>query len=217
MTCEQVCSRIQEVGIVPAIRVASLDDAFFAAETVINSGIPIVEVTMTVPGALDVVSSLRKRHPEAVIGAGTLLTAGQVHACVEAGAMFVTSPGFDPGIVSATKKENVAAIPGSLTPSEVMASLAVGADMVKIFPCARVGGPAYIKSLRAPFPHVPLIASGGVNQLTAVQFIEAGATALGIREDLIPHAAIVSRKADWIHELVRRFLGMVQKARAAQV
>lgn len=217
MTCEQVCRRIQEVGIFPAIRVASLDDAFFAAETVINSGIPIVEVTMTVPGALDVVSTLRKRHPDAVVGAGTVLDAAKVRECVDAGAMFITSPGFDPGTVKATKKENLAAIPGALTPSEVMAALAAGADMVKIFPCARVGGPAYIKSLRAPFPDVPLIASGGVNQLTAVQFIEAGAAALGIREDLMPHAAIVSRKADWIHELVRRFLGMVHKARAAQV
>ena len=145
-----------------------------------------------------------------------MLNAAKVHECIEAGALFITSPGFDPAIVEATKKENVAAIPGALTPSEVMAAVSAGADMVKIFPCARVGGPAYIKSLRAPFPQVPLIASGGVSQVTAVSFIEAGASALGIREDLIPHAAIVSRKADWIHELTHRFIGMIQRARAAR-
>jgi 2-dehydro-3-deoxyphosphogluconate aldolase/(4S)-4-hydroxy-2-oxoglutarate aldolase len=216
MTKDEVCQKIRDIGIVPAIRVSSSDDAFFAAETVIGGGIPIVEITMTVPGALEIVTGLRKRHPDAVIGAGTVLDAATAQKCLDAGALFITSPGFDKAIVETTKSGGVAAIPGALTPTEVMAALRAGADMIKIYPCSQVGGPAYIKALRAPFPHVAFIASGGVNQQTATHFIEAGASALGIREDLIPHGAIQSRKADWILELTHRFLGMVQRARAAR-
>jgi 2-dehydro-3-deoxyphosphogluconate aldolase/(4S)-4-hydroxy-2-oxoglutarate aldolase len=213
MTREQVCLKIREIGILPAIRVASAEDAYFAAETVISGGIPIVEITMTVPGALEIVAGLRQRHPDAVIGAGTVLDETVARQCLGAGAMFITSPGFDHAIVETAKEARVAAIPGALTPTEVMGALRAGADMIKIYPCSQVGGAPYINALRAPFPNVPLIASGGVNQQTATQFIEAGAAALGIREDLIPHAAIVSRKADWIHELTHRFLGMVQRGR----
>jgi 2-dehydro-3-deoxyphosphogluconate aldolase/(4S)-4-hydroxy-2-oxoglutarate aldolase len=216
MTREEVCRQIGNIGLVPAIRVGSAEDAFFAAETVIRSGIPIVEITMTVPDALEIVAGLRKRHPEAVVGAGTVLGVKAAAECLEAGAMFITSPGLDQGIVGATREANVAAIPGALTPTEVMGALNAGADMIKIYPCSQVGGAPYIKALRAPFPRVPFIASGGVNQQTATYFIEAGATALGIREDLIPTAAVLSRKADWIRELAHRFLAMVQRARGAK-
>ncbi len=213
MRREEVCLKIREVGIVPAIRVANADDAFFAADTVLGGGIPIVEITMTVPGALDIVSTLRKRHPHAVIGSGTVLDANTAVQCIHAGALFITSPGLDREIVEVAKQADIAAIPGALTPTEIMAALRIGADMIKIFPCSQVGGASYIKALRAPFPHVSFIASGGVNQQTAGSFIHAGAAALGIREDLIPLAAIEARKADWIRELAHRFFGMVQRAR----
>jgi len=127
--------------------------------------------------------------------------------------MFVTSTGFDCGIVEVAKSAKVAAIPGALTPSEIMAALRSGADMIKLFPCAQVGGAAYLRALHGPFPEVPFIASGGVHQQTAMEFIEAGAAALGIGEDLIPREAVQSRRADWIQELTHRFLGMVQRAR----
>jgi len=130
--------------------------------------------------------------------------------------MFITSPGYDKAIVEATKEAQVTAIPGALTPTEVMGAIRCGAEMIKIYPCSQVGGSSYIKALRAPFPRVPMIASGGVNQQTAMSFIEAGASALGIREDLIPSGAIHSRKADWITELAHRFLGMVARARAGK-
>jgi 2-dehydro-3-deoxyphosphogluconate aldolase/(4S)-4-hydroxy-2-oxoglutarate aldolase len=214
MTRDEVCRKIREIGIVPAIRVLTTDDAYFAAETVISGGIPIVEVTMTVPRALEIVAGLRQRHPEAVVGAGTVLDTVIARQCLDAGAMFITSPGLDTGIVEVTREAGIAAIPGALTPTEVMAALRAGADMVKIYPCAQLGGPAYIRALRAPFPEAAFIASGGVNQQTAANFVEAGACALGIREELIPNGAIASRKADWIHELTHRFLGMVQRARA---
>jgi len=217
MTREEVCRKIRDIGIVPAIRVGNADDAFFAADTVIDAGIPVVEITMTVPGALEIVAGLKKRHPGAVVGAGTVLDAEAARRCLDAGAMFITSPGFDKGIVEAAKSAGVAAIPGALTPTEVMGALRAGADMVKIYPCSQVGGATYLKALRAPFPRVAFIASGGVNQQTATAFIEAGAAALGIREDLIPHGAITARKADWIRELAHRFLAMVKKARGPKV
>ncbi len=216
MNKDDVCNRIREIGIVPAIRVTSADDAFFVADTIIGGGIPILEVTMTVPGALDVVAGLRQRHPDAVVGSGTVLDSATARSCLDAGAMFITSTGFDQEIVEAAHKGKIAAIPGALTPSEVMAALRAGADMIKIFPCAAVGGAPYIRALRAPFPHVPFIASGGVHQQTAAHFIEAGAAALGIGEDLIPHEAVQSRRSDWIRELAHRFVGMVQRARSAK-
>lgn len=214
MTKTEVCRRIQEIGIVPAIRVTSAEDAFFAAETIISGGIPIIELTMTVPGALAIVADLRLRHPDIIVGAGTVLDAATARKCLDAGAMFITSPGLDAEIVDVTRKQDVASIPGALTPTEIMAAVRAGADMIKLFPCAHVGGAAYVKALRAPFPDIPFIASGGVHQNTAVHFIEAGASALGIREDLIPHEAIQSRRPDWIRELAHRFLGMVQRARS---
>lgn len=213
MTSEEVCRQIRSIGIVPAIRAGSSDDAYFVADTIVGGGIPVMEVTMSVPGALDVVSGVRRRHPDAIVGAGRVLDVETARQCLDAGAMFITSTGFDAGIVETTKKARVAAIPGALTPTEVMGALKAGADMIKIFPCARVGGAAYIRALRAPFPRVPFIASGGVRQQTATEFIEAGAAALGIGEDLIPPAAVLSRRADWIQELAHRFLAMVRRAR----
>ncbi len=213
MNREEVCRKIRDIGIVPAIRVRSAEDALFAAETVIAGGIPVVEVTMTVPGAVAIISTLRERHPEAIVGAGTVLNTATARECLKAGALFITSPGLDQGIVETTLNAGVASIPGALTPTEVMHALAAGADMIKIFPCSQVGGSSYIQALRAPFPDAAFIASGGVHQQTAEQFILAGAAALGIREDLIPPAAIAARKADWIRELAHRFLGMVQKGR----
>jgi 2-dehydro-3-deoxyphosphogluconate aldolase/(4S)-4-hydroxy-2-oxoglutarate aldolase len=217
MTKEQVCRHIRDIGIVPSIRVGSAEDAFFAADAIISGGIPIMQITMTVPGALDVISALRQRHPDVVVGAGTVLSIAAARQCLDAGAMFISSTGFDAEIVEAAKKEKVAAIPGALTPTEVMAAVKASADMIKIFPCAQVGGAPYIRALRAPFPHVPFIASGGVHQQTVVQFIEAGASALGIGEDLIPREAVRSRRADWIRELAHRFRGMVHGARGGKV
>jgi 2-dehydro-3-deoxyphosphogluconate aldolase/(4S)-4-hydroxy-2-oxoglutarate aldolase len=217
MTKEEVCHRIREIGIVPAIRVTSKEDAFFAAETVIGGGIPIVEVTMTVPDATEVVTELRNRHPDAIVGAGTVLDISAANRCLDAGAMFVTSTGFDCAIVEVARRAQVAAIPGALTPSEIMAAIRAGADMIKLFPCAQVGGAAYLRALHGPFPRVPFIASGGVHQQTAMEFIEAGAAALGIGEDLIPHEAVQSCRADWIQELAHRFLSMVQRARGGVV
>jgi 2-dehydro-3-deoxyphosphogluconate aldolase / (4S)-4-hydroxy-2-oxoglutarate aldolase len=212
-TKEEVCARIKEIGILPAIRVPSAEDALFAAGQMFEWGIPIVELTMTVPGALGVVTELSRTHPKLIVGAGTVLDIETARACLDAGVAFVTSPGMDAKIVEFTAKHNVAAIPGALTPTEVMMAHSAGADLIKIFPCAAVGGPTYIKALKAPFPHVPFIASGGVTQTSASGYIRAGAAALGIRGELIPSEAIQRRDQNWIHELTGRFLAIVQRAR----
>jgi 2-dehydro-3-deoxyphosphogluconate aldolase/(4S)-4-hydroxy-2-oxoglutarate aldolase len=214
MTKEQVCARIREIGILPAIRTPTAEDALFAAGQMVKWGIPIVELTMTVPGAIAVIEELRRAAPELIVGAGSVLDVECARACVDVGAAFITSPGFDAEIVDFTVKHRVAAIPGALTPSEIMRAHKAGADIIKIFPCAQVGGPEYIRALRNPFPRVVLIASGGVNQQNAGEFIHRGATALGIRGELIPPQAIERRDENWIHELAERFLGIVAKARA---
>jgi 2-dehydro-3-deoxyphosphogluconate aldolase/(4S)-4-hydroxy-2-oxoglutarate aldolase len=214
VTREQVRARIEEIGIVPAIRVTSADDALFAAESVSRGGIPIVEVTMTVPGALEVVAEILRTQPEMLVGAGTVLDARTAQACVDAGVHFLTSPGLHMPVMEVAARDNVVVLPGALTPTEICAAWQAGADFVKVFPCAPVGGPSYIKSMRGPFPEVRLLAAGGVNQHTAADYVMAGAAALGIGGDLIPRAAIHDRNRDWINELAHRFLGILKTARA---
>jgi 2-dehydro-3-deoxyphosphogluconate aldolase / (4S)-4-hydroxy-2-oxoglutarate aldolase len=216
MTREEVRARIEQIGIVPAIRVGSAVDALFAAEAVAVNGIPIVEVTMTVPGALEVISELARHSPSIIAGAGSILDAETALRCVDAGASFLTSTGLDLDMVRLALEQQTVVFPGALTPTEIMSAWKAGPDFVKVFPCASAGGPAYIRALRGPFPHVPMIASGGVNQQTAADFIHAGAVALGIGSELIPHEAIRRRQEHWIGELARRFLVMVKEAREQQ-
>jgi 2-dehydro-3-deoxyphosphogluconate aldolase / (4S)-4-hydroxy-2-oxoglutarate aldolase len=213
MNKEQVGAKIEELGILPAVRTSSAAEARFAAETVAKAGIPVVEITMTVPGAIDVISDLVKHLPEVIVGAGTVLDLETAEHCLKAGARFLTSPGLDLEMVRFARKEHVLVMAGALTPTEVIAAWKAGSDLVKIFPCAQVGGDSYIKALKGPFPKVPLIASGGVNQQTASAFILAGATALGIGGELIPRAAIELRQPERIRELARRFLNLVKMAR----
>jgi 2-dehydro-3-deoxyphosphogluconate aldolase/(4S)-4-hydroxy-2-oxoglutarate aldolase len=214
MKKEEVRARIEEIGVLPAIRVSAQDRARFAAEAVNRSGIPIAEITMTVPGAINVISHLAKSYPEMIVGAGTVLDKETAARCLDAGARFLTSTGLVLEVVELAAKEDMVVIPGALTPTEVIAAWKAGADFVKIFPCAAVGGHTYIRALKAPFPQVPLIASGGVNQKTALNFILAGATALGVGGELIPQEALYGRDETQIHELARRFLTIVKDGRA---
>jgi 2-dehydro-3-deoxyphosphogluconate aldolase/(4S)-4-hydroxy-2-oxoglutarate aldolase len=199
MTRQEVRARIEEIGIIPAIRVSTAADALFAAEAVSESAIPIVEVTMTVPGAIDVISELVRHHPNVLVGAS-----------------FLTMPGLDLEIVNFAKGRDVVVFPGALTPTEITAAWNSGADFVKVFPCFANGGPAYIQALKGPFSEVPLIATGGVNQTNAMDFIRAGAVALGIGRDLIHQDAIRRRERGWITELARRYTKIVAEARSIQ-
>jgi 2-dehydro-3-deoxyphosphogluconate aldolase/(4S)-4-hydroxy-2-oxoglutarate aldolase len=209
----EVRRRIEEIGIIPAIRVSSQDDALFAAEAVSSGGIPIVEVTLTVPEATKVIAHLVQHAPEVMVGAGSLLDAETARRCLDAGAQFLTSDGLDPETVKFAIQQDVVIIPGTLTPTDIIAAWKLGPDFVKVVPCGHVGGDSYIRDLKAMFPNVPLIAAGGVNQLTALNFILAGAVALGIGGELIPREAIRRRQSARIAELARRFTADVTNAR----
>ena len=213
MTKTEVRARIEEIGIVPAVRVASSDDALFAAETVYHAGIQIAEITMTVPGAIELIARLAKSFPEMIVGAGTVLDADTARRCVGAGAQFLTSPGLVLDVVEFALSNDIAVFPGALSPTEVIAAWRAGADFVKVFPCSANGGYRYIRALKIPLPQIPMIASGGVNQQTAFDFIRAGAAALGIGAELMPQEALRVRNRKQIRELARRYLGMVKDAR----
>jgi 2-dehydro-3-deoxyphosphogluconate aldolase/(4S)-4-hydroxy-2-oxoglutarate aldolase len=214
MRREEIRARIEEIGIFPAVRVSSTELALFAAETVYEAGIPVVEITMTVPGAIGVIAELARQYPGLIVGAGTVLDQHTAQRCIDAGARFLTSPGLIPEVVDFALRNEVVIIPGALTPSEVISAWKAEVDFVKIFPCALVGGAKYIRALKVPLPQVSLIASGGVNQLTAADFILAGASVIGIGSELMPREALLHRKAEWIHELSRRFIAIVRDARA---
>jgi 2-dehydro-3-deoxyphosphogluconate aldolase/(4S)-4-hydroxy-2-oxoglutarate aldolase len=214
MRREEIRARIEEIGIFPAVRVSSTELALFAAETVYEAGIPVVEITMTVAGAIGVIAELARQYPGLIVGAGTVLDQHTAQRCIDAGARFLTSPGLIPEVVDFALRNEVVIIPGALTPSEVISAWKAEVDFVKIFPCALVGGAKYIRALKVPLPQVSLIASGGVNQLTAADFILAGASVIGIGSELMPREALLHRKAEWIHELSRRFIAIVRDARA---
>ena len=215
MTKSEVHARIEEIGIIPSVRLSSAEDALFAAEAVASGGIPIVEVTMTVPGAVRVITELTRQVPDMIVGAGTVLDTEMASLCLDAGAVFITSPGLDLEVIECGLKRGVVSFPGALTPTEVLTGWKAGSDFVKVFPCSQVGGPHYIKALKAPFPQIPLIAAGGVTQQTLADFVFAGAAAVGIGANLIGPDAIHGREPDWIRHLARRFLKIVKDSRQA--
>lgn len=213
MNKETICARIEEIGVIPAVRLSSAEDGLFAAEAVCSSGIPLVEVTMTVPGAIKIIQSLSTNTPDVIVGAGSLPDIETARRCLDAGARFLTTTGLDLEIVEFAGKKSVCVFPGALTPTEIMHAWKAGSDFVKIFPCSSMGGPAYLRALRPPFPHVRFIAAGGVNQSTVADYISAGAAAVGIGRDLIHQDAIRRRERDWIRELSRRYVGIIQQTR----
>jgi 2-dehydro-3-deoxyphosphogluconate aldolase/(4S)-4-hydroxy-2-oxoglutarate aldolase len=212
---EKVRARILEVGVVPVVRASSAQEARMAADAVCQGGIPIVEITMTVPGAVEVIRELVKNaHGDVLVGAGTVLNAEAARRCLDAGAQFLVSPGLNLPMVELAKKEGKLVMAGALTPTEVMAAWEAGADFVKIFPCGQVGGAKYIKALRGPFPQIPFVPTGGVNLNTAGEFIEAGAVALGVGGELVQAEALKSGKPEVIVENARKFSAIVQGTRA---
>jgi 2-dehydro-3-deoxyphosphogluconate aldolase/(4S)-4-hydroxy-2-oxoglutarate aldolase len=213
MTKEEVRLRIEEIGIIPAIRLSSVEDARFAAESVYRAGLRIAEITMTVPGALDLIPALLRDFPDMVVGAGTVLDADTARRCVDAGARFITSTGVDASVVGLAVEEGVLVLPGALTPTEIINAWKAGADFVKVFPCTTLGGESYIRALKAALPQIRLVAGGGVQQHTAGHYINAGASAIGIGKELFTNEAIRLRKAEWILELAHRFMGIVKNAR----
>ncbi len=213
MKKHEVRGWIEETGIVAAVRVYSAEDALFAAEAVIGGGVSVLEITLTVPNATKVISQLATKFPHVVLGAGGVRKLSTARQCIDAGARFLTGDGLQPAIVEFAAQEEVVAIPGALTPTEVMDAWEARSDFVKVVPCAQIGGEGYILSLNRMFPHIPLIAAGGVNQQNASKYIIAGAIALGIGRELIPPEAIRLRQTERIGELARRFVGFVKVGR----
>ena len=215
MDKERVRERILVIGVVPVVRAASHREARIAADAVCEGGIPIVEITMTVPGAVDVIRELAKSATsDVLVGAGTVLNAEAARRCMDAGAQFLVSPGLNLPMVELAKKEGKLVMAGALTPTEIMAAWEAGADFVKIFPCGQVGGAKYIKALKGPFPQIPFVPTGGVSLATAAEFIEAGAVALGVGGECVQAEALKSGKPEIITENARKLLAVVKEARA---
>jgi 2-dehydro-3-deoxyphosphogluconate aldolase/(4S)-4-hydroxy-2-oxoglutarate aldolase len=213
MNRKEVRERIEKIGIVPCARVTIPDQAIYAAQTLYKAGIPVIEVTLTLLEAPQVIETLASRFADLVVGAGTVLDEASAQRSIDAGARFITCPGFIPEVVACAKKAGVAVLPGALTPSEVIAAWKAGADFVKIFPAATVGGPHYVRALKVPLPQIPLIVTGGVNQLTAFDYIRSGAAAIGVGRELLPRDSLVHRQTNRIEQLAGRFIKMVNEAR----
>jgi 2-dehydro-3-deoxyphosphogluconate aldolase/(4S)-4-hydroxy-2-oxoglutarate aldolase len=215
MKKQEVRALIEKIGIVPVIRTATPQEAKFAAEAVWQGGIPIVEITMTIPQALDVISELVKAMPRLLVGAGTVVNQDLALQCFDAGAQFLVTPGYSQKTVAAAQNLDMLIMAGALTPTEVMTAWDAGVDFVKIFPCSNMGGPSYIKALKGPLPNVPLVPTGGVNLETAADYIRAGAAALGVGGELVLKHAFRELKPELISNVAMRYAQLVQDARTA--
>lgn len=214
MTKQEVARKVAEIGIVPVIRAATAKQGMMASEAVCEGGITVVEITMTVPGAIELISQMVKSMGSSVlVGAGTVLDAGTAQRCVDAGAEFLVSPGFDLETVKLANRLGKLIMAGGLTPTEVITAWKAGSDLVKVFPCGTVGGAKYIKALKAPLPHIPMIPTGGVNLNTAAEFIQAGSAALGVGGELVSAAALASGNTSEIVENARKFVAIVRETR----
>jgi 2-dehydro-3-deoxyphosphogluconate aldolase/(4S)-4-hydroxy-2-oxoglutarate aldolase len=217
MTINDVTRRIAEVGIIPVVRAASVEDANRAVKAIHAGGIPIVEITLTVPNAVAVIRHVAREYgKDVLVGAGTVTTAEEVEACLEAGAEFIVSPGLSLPVLDAARAAAKLAIPGALTPTELMSARANGATLVKIFPCGSVGGAKYLRSLRGPFPTAQLVPTGGVNAANAGEFIAAGAYALGVGAELVNAAALREGNLSVITAAAQELVQAVVSARASK-
>lgn len=211
----QVLQTIREIGIIPVVRAQSADEAMKAIDAIREGGVSLLEITMTVPGAVGVIEEVSQRYgAEALVGAGTVLDGETARACILAGAQFVVSPALNLETIAMCRRYGVAVMPGALTPTEVVQAWSAGADFVKVFPAGAMGGASYIKSLKAPLPQIELVPTGGVSLKTAADFIKAGASALGVGADLVDVKAIREGQAHVITERAREFVRIVKEARS---
>jgi 2-dehydro-3-deoxyphosphogluconate aldolase/(4S)-4-hydroxy-2-oxoglutarate aldolase len=205
---------IERVGLIPVLRAKSVAQGRAVVGAMMAGGVTVVEVTMTVPGAIDLLRELKKEYgSKLLLGSGTVTTAEQCQATIDAGAEFVVSPSLHPEVIATTKANKKISCPGALTPTEAITAWNAGADYVKIFPCSAMGGASYLKSLLAPFPHLKLIPTGGVTHHNAAGYFEAGARAVGVGSDLVNLAAIDEGRPEVIVEAARAYLKVIADAR----
>jgi 2-dehydro-3-deoxyphosphogluconate aldolase / (4S)-4-hydroxy-2-oxoglutarate aldolase len=211
---ETTAQILERVGLIPVLRARNAGQAHAVVQAMLAGGVTVVEVTMTVPGAVELLAELKREYEgQLLLGSGTVTTADQAEATIEAGAEFVVSPSFHPAVIAVTKAHKKLSIPGALTPTEVITAWEAGADYVKIFPCSAMGGASYLRSLLAPFPHLKLIPTGGVTHHTAVSFLEAGARALGVGSDLVNLAAIDQGAPEIITAAAQAYLKIIAQFR----
>jgi 2-dehydro-3-deoxyphosphogluconate aldolase/(4S)-4-hydroxy-2-oxoglutarate aldolase len=211
-----VLRRISEVGVVPVVRAASSEEAIEVVEAIKLGGLSILEITMTVPGAVKVIEEVANRFgEEVVVGAGTVLDQETADRCIQAGAQFIVSPALNEDTIAFCRTNDVAVFPGALTPTEVVRAWNAGADAVKIFPASAVGGASYLKSLKAPLPQIEMIPTGGVSLATAADFIAAGAFALGVGADLVDVKAVRSGDTEKVTQAARAYIAAVSAARSS--
>jgi 2-dehydro-3-deoxyphosphogluconate aldolase/(4S)-4-hydroxy-2-oxoglutarate aldolase len=217
MLKEDVLKQCREIGLVPVLRAESEDQALKLAAAVAAGGVTVMEVTMTVPGAIRVMRRLAEERPDMLIGAGTVLDPETARMCILEGAQFVVSPALNVKTIEMCHRYGIAVFPGALTPTEIITAWEAGADVVKVFPASALGGAKYLKSVKAPLPQVELIPTGGVSLATAREFLEAGAFALGVGADLVNPKAIIDGKPETITENAAKYLEIVKNFRGAQV
>lgn len=216
MNKQEVLRRVAEVGVVPVVRASSAEEAMQVIEAIRAGGIPVLEITMTVPRAVRVIEQVADAYGDkVVVGAGTVLDGETARACILAGAQFVVSPALNIGTIEMCHRYSIAVMPGALTPTEVLTAWTAGADLVKVFPCGAMGGAKYLRALKAPLPQVELIPTGGVSLSTARDFIEAGAFALGVGADLVDTKAIRAGQPEKVTEAARAYVAAVRDARSS--
>jgi 2-dehydro-3-deoxyphosphogluconate aldolase/(4S)-4-hydroxy-2-oxoglutarate aldolase len=214
MTKQKILSSIIDIGIVPVIRTTSAEAAIKSIEAIYNGGIRAAEITMTVPGAVRALEKVADQFGEKIVlGAGTVLDAETARVCMLAGAEFFVSPSLKLEMIEMAKRYSKVVMPGAMTPTEVLTAWEAGADIVKIFPCGNLGGPKYIKALRAPFPHIAMIPTGGVSLETAGEFLKAGACAVAVGAELVDAKSVQEGRFDVIEEKARQYLAVITKAR----
>ena len=214
MSRAEVIKQIKETGVIPVVRASSADEAMRAIDAIREGGISVLEITMTVPGAVGVIEEVAARYgKDALVGAGTVLDPDTATSCISAGAQFVVSPALNLETIACCGRHDVVVMPGALTPTEVVHAWNAGADFVKVFPAGAVGGPSYLKALKAPLPQIELVPTGGVSLKTAADFIKAGAAALGVGADLVDIKALREGQASLITERARQFIQIVREAR----
>ncbi|MBV8672620.1 MAG: bifunctional 4-hydroxy-2-oxoglutarate aldolase/2-dehydro-3-deoxy-phosphogluconate aldolase [Acidobacteriaceae bacterium] len=215
MRAEETKKILEQAALIPVLRASSVEMGHALVDAMTAGGVIVIEVTMTVPNAITLLRELKQKYgDQLLLGSGTVTDAAQAEATIKAGAEFVVSPSLHLDVVAKTKELGKVSIPGALTPTEVITAWHAGADYVKIFPCSAMGGASYLKALRAPFPELKLIPTGGVTFQTAVDFLKAGASALGVGADLVNPAAITEGKPQLITETARAYLDIIRTARS---
>jgi 2-dehydro-3-deoxyphosphogluconate aldolase/(4S)-4-hydroxy-2-oxoglutarate aldolase len=215
MRKEQIVERMREIGLVPVLRAESEEQALAIASAIADGGVTVLEITMTVPGAIRVMARLTKERPDILIGAGTVLDAETARMCMLEGAQFVVSPALNLKTIEMCHRYSIPVLPGALTPTEVVTAWQAGADVIKVFPASALGGAKYLKSLKAPLPQVEMIPTGGVSLATAKEFLEAGSFALGVGADLVDTKAMAEKKPEKITESAKKYLEIVREFRGS--